>query len=83
MAAHDEVVIHIDKKDHRSPEHTTGTALYVLGSIDASQYDLFRELPGKGDDEQISNDSTPVTVKNGDHFFSSKKKLNPGSIVCR
>jgi hypothetical protein len=73
-----EVTIIIDKKEKKSPNSTTGHALYVLGGIDPQTYDLFRETHGKGDDELIADDATPVTLKDGDHFFSLKKKLNPG-----
>lgn len=75
----DNAIIHIDKKKHESPDPTTGAALYALGGVDAAVYDLFREAHGRGDDELISNDATQVDLKNGDHLFSVKKKLNPGS----
>ncbi|HET9410045.1 MAG TPA: multiubiquitin domain-containing protein [Candidatus Sulfotelmatobacter sp.] len=76
---HKEVSIIIDKKEHKSPDPTTGHALYDLGKVDAQKYDLFRETQGKGDDELIADTETPVNLKDGDHFFSLKKKLNPGS----
>jgi hypothetical protein len=75
--AHDVTII-VDKKEHKSPNPTTGHALYVLGGIDPTVYDLFRETHGKDDDELISDDAKPVDLKDGDHFFSLKKKLNPG-----
>jgi hypothetical protein len=74
-----QVSIHIDKKEHKSPNPTTGIALYTLGGINPATHDLFRETHGPGDDEPISNDSKQVDLKNGDHFFSIKKKLNPGN----
>ncbi len=73
------VSILIDKKEKKSPDPTTGAALYVLGGVNVEMYDLFRETHGQGDDEPILNNSVPVDLKNGDHFFSIKKKLNPGS----
>ena len=76
---HQEVSIIIDKKEHKSPNPTTGHALYVLGGIDSQNYDLFRETHGKGDDELIPDNGTSITLKDGDHFFSLKKKLNPGA----
>ena len=77
---HPQVSIIIDKKEHKSANPTTGHALYVLGNIDSQNYDLFRETHGKGDDELISDTETPpVNLKDGDHFFSLKKKLNPGA----
>ena len=75
---HKEVSIIIDKKEKKSPTPTTGHALYVLGGVDPQTYDLFREVHGKGDDELIKDDNAKVELKNGEHFFSLKKKLNPG-----
>lgn len=76
--AHDVVSIHIDNKEYKSANPTTGAALYVLGHIDPNLYGLFRETHGHGDDEPIQNNSTPVELHEGDHFFSAQKKLNPG-----
>lgn len=78
MASDGQVVIHIDKKEYRVPDPTTGLHLYQIASVDSATYDLFREVPGKGDDEQIFANGNSVHVKNGDHFFSAQKKLNPG-----
>jgi hypothetical protein len=75
---HGLVSIHIDNKEVKSPNPTTGAALYNLGGIDPTQYDLFRETH-QGDDEPILNNTTPVKLKDGDHFFSAQKKLNPGA----
>lgn len=77
----DTASIHIDKKQYHSPDPTTGAALYVLGGVDAEKYDLYRESRGPGDDEPIANDSIQVDLRNGDHFFSAKKKLNPGGAT--
>ena len=63
--AHGEVTIHIDKKKFTSPNPTTGAALYALGGVDASKYDLFLEVPGPKDDVLVANDSTSVTLKDG------------------
>ncbi len=79
---HTKVEIFIDKKKHDSPNPTTGAALYVLGTIDPNMYDLYQEVHGKVDDTLVPNDGTPLTLKNGEHFFSVQKKLNPGSL-CR
>lgn len=75
---HIQVHIFIDKAQRVSPNPTTGAALYALGSIGAD-YDLFREVRGKGDDELIASDATSVTLKDGDHFYSVQKTLNPGA----
>ena len=78
MAPDGLVSIHIDNKEKKSPNPTTGSALYSLGQIDPNLYDLFRETHGHGDDEPIPNNNTPVQLHEGDHFFSAQKKLNPG-----
>lgn len=76
------ISIHIDKKEVKSPNPTTGHALYQLGGIGAG-YDLYREVKGKGEDELIANDSTVVHLEHGDHFFSTKQNLNPGADARR
>jgi len=74
---HEMMTIHIDKKQYRSPSPTTGAALYLLGQV-AAGYDLWRETHGQGDDEPIANNTTPVVLKNGDHFYTAQSSLNPG-----
>jgi hypothetical protein len=74
---HGQVTIHIDTKTYESPSPTTGAALYVLGGIKPG-FVLFKEIHGHGDDPQIKNDATPVTLQHGDHFYSAKDELNPG-----
>jgi hypothetical protein len=74
-----QVHIFIDKRKLESPDPTTGAALYQLGGVDLNTYDLYREVHGKGDDELIRHDGTTVELKNGDHFFTVQKKLNPGA----
>ncbi len=75
---HNEVSIIIDKHEKKSPNPTTGTALYILAGIDPGQYDLFRETRGQGDDEPIPNNTDEIILKPGDHFYSAQKSLNPG-----
>ena len=74
---HEEVNIVIDKEHYRSPNPTTGAALYKLGKVKPG-YDLFREVHGHGDDEKIPNDGTTIHLKNGDQFYSAQSTLNPG-----
>jgi hypothetical protein len=74
-----EVTIIIDGKEKKSPNPTTGHALYVLGGVDPQTYDLFLETHGKGDDELIPDSDAVIMLKDGDHFFSLKKKMNPGA----
>jgi hypothetical protein len=78
-AHHDEVPITIDRNPEKSPNPTTGAALYVLGKV-KPDYDLFRETHGHGDDELIPNDSTTtVDLKPGDRFYTAQRTLNPGA----
>ena len=77
MEKHEEKIF-IDKKHLESPTPTTGHALYVLGKIDSQTYDLYRETH-HGDDELIKDDGAAITLKDGEHFFSSPKKINPGA----
>jgi len=80
MEQHTHVDIFIDKTKHESPNPTSGSALYVLSGVDSKSYDLYLEVHGKGDDELIRNDQSQVNLKNGEHFFTVQKKLNPGCI---
>lgn len=76
--AHTEVAIHIDKKLYKSPNPTTGAALYALGKVSAG-FDLFQEVPSQGDDKLIKNDETAIEIKDGLHFYTVKQSLNPGN----
>ena len=80
MNKDEEVTIHIDSKVYKSPNPTTGSALYKLGSIDALQYDLFLEVHDHGDDILIPNDDKEIILKNGQHYYSAQKNLNPGAL---
>lgn len=76
---HEEAVIHIDKKEYRSPNPTTGAALYALAGINPDSYDLYQEVPGHGDDELVPNSGAELKLRNGEHFYSVQKNINPGS----
>jgi hypothetical protein len=71
--------IYIDGKPHVSPNPTTGEALYKLGSIDATTYDLWKEVQGKGDDILIENNDSIVHLIECERFVSAQKNLNPGA----
>ena len=73
-----QIHIVIDGHEFDSAEQTTGAALYRLGKV-RPDYDLFREVRGHGDDELIANSAAPITVRNGDQFYSAKRTLNPGA----
>jgi len=80
MEKHTTVHITIDKHKFDSPSKTTGEALYRLGGVGV-EYDLYQESPGQGDDPLIPNSNVSQTVKNGDHFYTAQRSLNPGSIA--
>ena len=75
---HHLVEVSIDRKHHQSPDPTTGAALYVLGAVPPN-YDLWREVCGKGDDELVPNDSSKINLKEHEKFYSAQRTLNPGS----
>lgn len=65
---HDKQVhIHIDDKPYESPTPTTGAALYALGHV-AEGLVLFRDIPGKEDDDEVPNTNDEIGLHNGDHF---------------
>jgi hypothetical protein len=76
---HTTVSIIIDKKEQKSPNPTTGSALYALGGINPENYDLYEEVHGHGDDIHIVGGTQTINLKNGTHFYSVQKNINPGS----
>jgi len=75
---HEEQVIHIDRREFKVPGPTiTGAQLRQLPSPPIGpDFDLYEEVPG-GEDKLIEDD-TVVELKNGLHFFSVPKTINPG-----
>ena len=70
--------IHIDKKQYFAEKNPMiGAELKALAGI-AVSYDIFKEVPGQGDDVKVG-DTEEVELKNGDHFYSIPKTLNPGT----
>jgi hypothetical protein len=67
-----EVRIHIDRKPYRSPNPTTGAALYALGDV-AAQRELFREVSGDREDEPIPRDGSELLLREDEHFYSEKE----------
>lgn len=65
------VRIHIDRQEYPSPNPTTGVALYDLANIPKHR-DLFREVGGDQEDQLILRDSSVVTLKEDEHFYSQK-----------
>jgi hypothetical protein len=74
-----EFVIHIEQKEYKISEGSlTGTQIRELAKPPiGSDRDLFLEVPGPGDDRKIK-DSESVAMKNGLHFYSAPKDINPG-----
>jgi Multiubiquitin len=69
-----EVRIHIDEEPYRSPNPTTGEALYRLADIPA-HHELYRELGGDREDEPVRNSADPVHLKEDEHFHSGPKEV--------
>ena len=77
---HNETIsIIIDKKEYKAPKEVmTGAELKALAQPPiGNDKDLFETVP-KGDDIKIG-DNQSVHLKNGMHFYSVPKTINPGS----
>jgi hypothetical protein len=44
----------------------------------SGDFDIFKVVPGQGDDIKVG-DTQEVELKNGDHFYSVPRTLNPGA----
>lgn len=69
-----EVRIHIDQKPYRSPNPTTGEALYELGSV-APHHELYRELRGDREDELVPKNADKIRLKEDEHFHTTPKEF--------
>ena len=69
-----EVKIFIDQEAYRSPNPTTGSALYVLGKVEPGM-ELFREVTGDREDPEVPNGPQTVRLKDDQHFHSGKPKV--------
>lgn len=63
--------VHINREAYKSPNPTTGEALYDLADI-AKHQKLYREVEGDEEDEVIVRDDTPVHLVHDAHFYSQK-----------
>lgn len=68
-----EVRIHIDQKQHNSPNPTTGEALYALGRVPHGLV-LYREVSGDREDPPVKNGPEVVHLKEDEHFHSGPPK---------
>jgi len=69
-----EVKIFIDQNSYRSPNPTTGAALYVLGNVQPGM-ELFREVTGDREDSEVDNGPESVPLERDEHFHSGKPKV--------
>lgn len=75
---HEKWSIHIDKKQYFAEKNPiTGAELKAMAGI-TGDFDIFKVVPGPGDDIKVG-DTEAVEIKNGDHFYSVPKTLNPGA----
>lgn len=69
-----DVRIHIDQEPYRSPNPTTGEALYKLGNV-SHGHELYREVDGDHEDEEIPNNADTIQLKQDEHFHSGPKEI--------
>lgn len=72
-------VIHIEDNEYKiTQKELTGSQIRAVAKPPIGpERDLILEVPGSGDDRRIK-DSESVTMKNGLHFYSAPKDINPG-----
>lgn len=70
VAAH-LVRIHINREAYKSPNPTTGEALYELGKVPKHEK-LCREASGDEEDKLVPRDDAHVYLKEDEHFYSQK-----------
>jgi len=75
-----EVRIHIDQKQHESPNPTTGEALYLLGKVPAG-FELYREVTGDQEDKVIPSGPETVDLKEDEHFHSDPPEKKEITII--
>jgi hypothetical protein len=63
--------IHINREPYKSPNPTSGEALYVLANIPKDEK-LYREVEGDDEDERIPRDETQIQLTPDTHFYSQK-----------
>ncbi|UPK06969.1 multiubiquitin domain-containing protein [Bradyrhizobium sp. 170] len=70
VAAH-LVRIHINREAYKSPNPTTGEALYELGKVPKHEK-LYREVSDDEEDKLVPRDDARVYLKEDEHFYSQK-----------
>lgn len=72
-------VIHIDRKKYEVEDsRLTGAEIRRLAGL-GEDVDLYLEEHGDEDDRPIA-DGDPVDLKNGMHFYSTPKYIDPGRV---
>lgn len=77
----DGIIIHIDHKQYTAPKTPmNGLELRALAEPDiGTDRDLYQVVPGPADDDLV-DDTEEVALKNGMHFYSAPKTINPGGL---
>jgi hypothetical protein len=75
-----EVRVHIDQKPYRTPNPTTGAALYALAAI-PPELALYREVRGDQEDYPIDNDADAIHLHEDEHFHSAPVKVHEVAII--
>jgi hypothetical protein len=65
------VRIHINREAYKSPNPSTGKALYDLGNIPKYEK-LYREVNGEKEDKLVPRDDAHVHLMEDEHFYSQK-----------
>lgn len=70
--------VHIDKKPYKTTERQlTGTEIRDLPDTPIGpEFDLWLEVPG--DEDQLIADDQVVAIREGVHFFTAPRQINPG-----
>src|SRR5690349_9893170 len=73
-AGHADVRIHIDQKPFRSPDWTTGEALYRLGGVPPHR-ELYREVTGDREDAAVPDNAEMLQLKEDEHFHTGAREF--------
>lgn len=68
---HHQLRVHIDRRDHESPNPTTGDALYALGKVHEHHH-LYREAHGNHEDQQVPRGQEAIQLVEDEHFYSAE-----------
>lgn len=72
-------VVHIDRKQYKVDDSlVTGAEIRQLAGL-GTEVDLYLEQHGDEEDRLIA-DGDSVDLKNGMHFFSTPKYIDPGHV---